>query len=175
MGVRLPALCAIAVIGLSASPVAHADVRDDDFVNNLAGQGIVGDPGKLIQAAHMVCTTATEAGAAVPAGLGRLLPMGYVVSSLHLGMGQATDFTNAAQTAYCPGPGAAPPAAPQPAGPDAQPAGAPLPAEAPQPAGSVQPAAAPPAPAPPVALPAIAGFPGMDRLSSALGGAGLMP
>jgi hypothetical protein len=32
--------------------------------------------------------------------------MGYVVSSLHLGMGQATDFTNAAQMAYCPRPAA---------------------------------------------------------------------
>lgn len=173
MRVRVSALCAMAAVALAVSPVAHADPHDDDFVNNLAGQGITGDPAKLIQAAHMVCTTATEAGAAVPAGLGRLLPMGYVVSSLHLGMGQATNFTNAAQTAYCPGPGAPPPPAP-----DAQPAGAPVPADAPPPAGTVQPVAASPAPAaptPPVALPAIGGFPGMDRLSSALGGAGLMP
>ncbi len=122
------------VIALAAPAIAQADVRDDDFVNNLAEQGITGDPATLISTAHMVCTAGTQAGSAVPAGLGRMLPMGYVLTTLHLAMGQSAQFVDSARGAYCPDPASTAPGAPGVAG-----------------------------------LPAV---PGMDRLTTALGGIG---
>jgi hypothetical protein len=153
----IPVLFATAVIALAGPAVAHADAHDDDFVNNLAGQGITGDPAKLVTTAHMVCTTSNEESSTVSSGLGKMLPMGYVITTLHLNMGQVGEFVDAAKGAYCPGPAA-----------PAQPAAAP---------GTAAPdSAAPPAPAAPApAIPAMAGFPGMpgipgmDRLSTVLG------
>ena len=104
------------VIALATPAVAHADARDDDFVNDLAGQGITGDPAKLISTAHTVCTASTQAPSAVPAGLGGLLPMGYVITALRLNMGQVNQFVNAARAAYCPDPAAGFAAAPVVAG-----------------------------------------------------------
>jgi hypothetical protein len=158
----IPVLFATAVIALAGSPVAHADAHDDDFVNNLAGQGITGDPAKLVTTAHMVCTTSKEAGAAVPGGLGRMLPMGYVVTSLHLNIGQVNQFVDTARGTYCPDPAAVPAAAPDSAG--APPAGAP---DAPAPPPPAAPAPAIPAMA---TMPGLPGIPGMDRLATALGG-----
>ncbi|MDR3661513.1 MAG: DUF732 domain-containing protein [Mycobacterium sp.] len=112
MRARIPALFTTALIVLTAPAVAHADPRDDDFVNNLADQGITGDPGKLISTAHMVCTAGSQAGSTVPAGLGRMMPMGYVITTLHLNMAQVGQFVDAAQGAYCPAPASPAPTAP---------------------------------------------------------------
>lgn len=92
-------------IALAVPAVAHADAHDDDFVSSLAEQGITGDPAKLVSTAHTVCTSMNQTTAGLPAGLGRMLPMGYVLSSLRLSAGQADKFAGAAQGAYCPGPG----------------------------------------------------------------------
>lgn len=127
MRIRIPALCAIGIIAFAAPGVANADTRDDDFVNNLAGQGITGDPAKLISTAHMVCTAGTQAGAAVPAGLGRMLPVGYVLTTLRLSYGQDLQFVDAARGAYCPDP-AAPDAVPALAGVPSVPGMPPVPA-----------------------------------------------
>jgi Protein of unknown function (DUF732) len=159
MWARISTLCAAVVIALAAPAVAHADAHDDDFVTNIAGQGITGDPAKLISTAHTVCTASSEesvASSMVPAGLGRMLPMGYVLSSLHLNMGQVYQFMDAARATYCPDPAAAaPPAGPPAAG---------------------DPPAVPPAAAPVLAgmpglpgLAGVSGIPGMGRLSAALG------
>ena len=72
----------VAVIALATAAVAHADTHDDDFVNSLAQQGITGDPAKLVSTAHAVCTALNQTTVGLPAGLGRMLPMGYVLSSL---------------------------------------------------------------------------------------------
>ncbi|MUL62868.1 hypothetical protein BOO86_00210 [Mycobacterium sp. CBMA 234] len=106
----------MALIALVGPAAAHADARDDDFVNNLAGQGITGDPAKLVSTARMVCTAGTQTASTVPAGLGRLLPMGYVVTTLHLNMGQVNQFVDAARATYCPDPASPPPAVPAVAG-----------------------------------------------------------
>ncbi|WP_343232144.1 DUF732 domain-containing protein [Mycolicibacterium sp. CBMA 361] len=84
-------------------------------MNNLTGQGITGDPAKLISTAHMVCTAGTQTGV-VPAGLGRLLPVGYVITTLHLNMGQVNQFVDVARATYCPDPASPAPAAPAVAG-----------------------------------------------------------
>lgn len=181
MKVRITALCAMTMIALTAPAVAQADPRDDDFVNNLAGQGITGDPAKLISTAQNVCITSKQlTSTAVPGGLGNMMPMGYVLTSLHLNMGQIGQFMDTAKATYCPPP-AAPAAAAPPAGAPGAPApepGAPAPAPgAPAPAAdALANAPALPSMAGMPALPGlgggIAGIPGMDRLSSALGAAG---
>ncbi|MUL74462.1 DUF732 domain-containing protein [Mycolicibacterium sp. CBMA 226] len=157
MRARVSVLCAMTVIALAGPAIAHADARDDDFVNNLAGQGIVGEPDKLVSTAHTVCTTSTQA-SMVPAGLGRMMPMGYVLSSLRLSIGQIGPFIDTARETYCPPP--APPAAPATADGDAPPA---------QAASVVPTMAGLPATAGMASLPGIPGIPGMDRLSSTFG------
>jgi Protein of unknown function (DUF732) len=143
MRARLSVLCALTVIALAGPAIAHADARDDDFVNNLAGQGIVGEPDKLVSTAHTVCTTSTQA-SMVPAGLGRMMPMGYVLSSLRLSIGQIGPFIDTARETYCPPPASAASVVPTMAG---------LPATSGM-----------------ASLPGIPGIPGMDRLSSTFGG-----
>jgi hypothetical protein len=162
MWTGVPTLLVTAAIALAVPAVAHADAHDDDFVNDLAGQGITGDPAKLVSTAHMVCTTSTEASSAssaVPAGLGRMMPMGYVLTSLRLNMRQIPQFMDAARAAYCPPPAAGPP--PDAPPPGALPPGAP-PSAVPAPAMAGMPGLA--------GLSGVSGIPGMDRLSSALGG-----
>lgn len=154
MRARVSVLCAMAVIALAGPAIAHADARDDDFVNNLAGQGIIGEPSKLVSTAHTVCTASTQA-SMVPAGLGQMMPMGYVLSSLRLNIGQIGPFIDTARATYCP-----PPAPPAPAAtPDGDAPAAPA---APATAGI-------PMAGMPASLPAIPGIPGMDRLSSTFG------
>ncbi len=156
MRARVSMLCAMAVIALAGPAIAHADARDDDFVSNLAGQGIVGDPGKLVSTAHTVCTASTQA-SMVPAGLGQMMPMGYVLSSLRLNIGQIGPFIDTARATYCP-----PPAPPAPAAtPDGDAPAAPA-----APATAGIPMAGMPAMA---GMPGIPGIPGMDRLSSTFG------
>jgi len=162
---RRVALVGVAAgIALLAPAVAHADAHDDDFVNSLADQGITGDPSKLVMTAHMVCTASTESSTVVPAGLSRLMPMGYVMSSLRLAPSQANQFADMAQTAYCapPAPGApATPGAPVAAAAPAAPGASPVAAAA---------AAAPAVPSMPIpaGIPGMDHFPGLDRLSDAL-------
>ncbi|WP_238407178.1 MULTISPECIES: DUF732 domain-containing protein [unclassified Mycolicibacterium] len=72
-------------------------------MNNLAVQGITGDPSKLISTAHMVCSTRNEE-SSVPGGLGRMLPMGYAVANLRLNVMKAGQFVEVARSAYCPDP-----------------------------------------------------------------------
>ncbi|MHA7662653.1 DUF732 domain-containing protein [Mycolicibacterium sp. HS_4_1] len=160
MRARVSVLCAMAVIALAGPAIAHADARDDDFVNNLAGQGIIGDPGKLVSTARTVCTASTQA-SMVPAGLGQMMPMGYVLSSLRLNIGQIGPFIDTARATYCP-----PPAPPAPAAtPDGDAPAAPA-----APAMSGIPAMTGiPAMAGMPGMPGMPGIPGMDRLSSTFG------
>lgn len=147
------------------APPAPLSPADNDFVDNLAGQGITGDPAQLISTAHTVCTTGNQGIAGMPAGLGRMVPAGYVLSSLRLNMNQVNQFMDAAHAAYCPPP--APPAPPPDGAAPLDAPGAPTaPAPVPAPSNFPAPDAALPVPA----LPGGIGIPGISRLASVMGG-----
>jgi hypothetical protein len=95
-------LCVVVTITLAPTAVANADATDDDFVNTLAAQGITGEPSQLVAAGHTVCTSASGLGTTLPAGLTRMLPMGYVMSSLRLPANRAAFVVNTAISTYCP-------------------------------------------------------------------------
>jgi hypothetical protein len=98
------ALGAFLTIAATTTTAARADAADDDFINNLAAQGITLPRDQLIMAAHNICSTesATAVGTHVPAHLTRLLPFSITTMMLGLPSDQAATFANAAFSAYCP-------------------------------------------------------------------------
>ena len=92
------------VVAMALMPIAvtHADPIDDDFVQTLADNGVIGDPAALVATAHTVCGSASGAGVNLPAGLTMMLPLGYVMSSLKLPVRRATFVVNTAIDTYCP-------------------------------------------------------------------------
>ena len=93
---------ALLVVALMPTTVAYADAADDDFINILAGQGITGERDQLTAAGHNVCTSASGVGTTLPASLTRILPLGYVMSSLRLPSPRAAFVVNTAMSVYCP-------------------------------------------------------------------------
>jgi hypothetical protein len=100
----------MATLSITLAPVAYADSADDQFLGMLASQGISGDPGVLIGAAHETCD-ATAAKNQMPAFYIGLAPPSYKLMYLHIGaelsgqglnMDQASRLMGDALKVYCP-------------------------------------------------------------------------
>jgi hypothetical protein len=100
----------VPTLSITLAPVAHADSADDQFLGMLASQGIPGDPGVLIGAAHETCD-ASAAKAQMPAFYVGLAPPSYQLMFMHIGaelsgqglnMGQASTLMGDAIKVYCP-------------------------------------------------------------------------
>ena len=88
---------AVAALGMAATPAAHANTADENYLNNLAANGITGEPGQLIAVGHTACDNASNG-----PGVGGLATMFNVMGSLQVAPQQAYEVFAAANRAYCP-------------------------------------------------------------------------
>jgi hypothetical protein len=102
--VKLSARIGLILLAITLVPAnaARADTADDNFVKNLADQGITGDPNQLIAEGHTVCDDVSNSHLATNAPRWTNWPaLGPVMGDLHLSLFQARFFINAAESAYC--------------------------------------------------------------------------
>jgi hypothetical protein len=95
MQLRQIAASALGVpVVLASMAVAHADSNDDDFVQQVNNNGVVGAPADLIRIAHQVCGGLDEGSS--PDAIRDAL-----VNQLHLAPNRAAIFVAFSATHYC--------------------------------------------------------------------------